>query len=68
MFRNPENSPMHTAESLEFLSWLSRSDVQYKENVDIASISQIKAGGRFLLMVKPQNEIMFAEVIRQLNK
>ncbi|MEI7826136.1 MAG: FAD-binding protein, partial [Chlorobiaceae bacterium] len=36
--------------------------------VDIASISQIKAGGRFLLMVKPQNEIMFAEVIRQLNK
>jgi UDP-N-acetylmuramate dehydrogenase len=59
---------MITDEQLAKLTgWLQEKDIPFQENVEIARLSQIKAGGVFLIMVKPSTEGHVKELMAELD-
>lgn len=58
---------MITDEQLAKLAgWLQEQDIPFQENVEIARLSQIKAGGVFRIMVKPTSEDQIVALLREL--
>lgn len=53
-------------ELLKFTEWLLEKDIPFQENVDVARLSQIKAGGVFRVLVKPETEGQLAALLQEL--
>lgn len=52
----------------KFILWLQSKGIEYQRDVSISRISQIKAGGRFLAIVKPYTETLLFDVMDYLSK
>lgn len=51
---------------LSLITWLQEKEIPFQERVDIARLSQIKAGGAFLVLVKPATEAQLAALLQVL--
>lgn len=51
---------------MKLTEWLVENGIPFQENVDISRLSQIKAGGVFRVLVKPETEAHLAALLKKI--